>query len=77
MEQFLGTDFTTDLKLCIFNGLVFGFDVRFARAADEDLGVLQMKATRILNNGETELNSAQISKHLRFPPNFPPEIVLQ
>jgi len=44
---------------------------------DEQLGSLQMKTIRISNNGETELNSAQISKHFKFLSKFPPDISLQ
>lgn len=77
VEEFIGMDYPTDYKVYVFNGTVFGFDVRFARVVDEQRGSLQMKTIRISNNGETELNSAQISKHFKFLSNFPPDISLQ
>lgn len=33
VEEFIGMDYPTDYKVYVFNGTVFGFDVRFARGS--------------------------------------------
>lgn len=77
IEEFIGTKFPIDYKVYVFNRVVYGFDVRFARVLDEGIGKLQMKTIRIVSGGEKELGSDQISKHFKFLQEFPPDVGIQ